>query len=297
MFTTPLDVDVPSWLQPTPDEDSAHFVTWSSGDGSRAVRVLHPVLVYPPGSTTTAPIPADYVGYLLGQADHGGHLTDRQDATVDGHPATLFTGTTDQSLDGSLGCPESGITANDCFGLQPEFVLRIAVITTDDGPLLIWLRNNVDANPDMKAEAQRFDQLLAGVHFSTRSPQAAPASTATAFDGVYQWTLTKDDALAHGTPNDKTPGSLATNPWTVTFTMASGKWALHVVDSDGAVEDYAGTFDAGRDHIDFHWAGNTLSFGVTADADGTLHLTAIPPMDPGDQYVWTTKPWIRQPAP
>ncbi len=31
--------------------------------------------------------------------------------------------------------------AADCFGLQPDFILRIAVIDTDAGPLLVWVRD------------------------------------------------------------------------------------------------------------------------------------------------------------
>jgi hypothetical protein len=42
-FRTPLDIAVPDWLDPAPQEDSTNFVTWVSPDGTRALRVLHPV--------------------------------------------------------------------------------------------------------------------------------------------------------------------------------------------------------------------------------------------------------------
>jgi hypothetical protein len=124
---------VPSWLESTPTDDTAHFVTWGSSDGSRALRILSPVIVYPPGSFTAAPIPKDYVGYLLGLTATGGHFAERVDTKVDGHTAVVVTATTDRPIDGSMGCPETGISPADCFGLQPEFVLRLAVITTEHG--------------------------------------------------------------------------------------------------------------------------------------------------------------------
>jgi hypothetical protein len=295
-FAAPVDVTVPSWLDPTPAEDTAHFVTWGSSDGSRAVRILSPVVVYPPGSSTAVTIPKDYLSYLLSQADHGGHFSDRVQTTVDGRPATVVTATTDQPLDGSLGCPETGIRAADCFGLQPDLILRMAVITADPAPLLIWLRLNVDAKPDMTAESQRFDQFLAGVRFAKRAPQQAPVPAATAFDGVYEWTLTKEDALAHGTSGDKTPESLATYPWKFTITMAAGTCTLHGEFATGAPENDSGTYDVVGNRINFHWSGTTESFTITNDPDGTLHLAAIPPMEAGDEYVHTTKPWTNKRA-
>src|SRR4249919_1377765 len=89
-FTTPVDVAVPSWLDPTPSDDTAHFVTFGSSDGSRALRLLSPVVVYPPGSSTATPIPKDYLSYLLGQAANGGHFAERADNKVDGHPAVVL---------------------------------------------------------------------------------------------------------------------------------------------------------------------------------------------------------------
>jgi hypothetical protein len=290
-FATPVDVAVPSWLEPTPTDDTAHFVTFGSSDGSRAVRILSPVVVYPPGESTATPLPKDYVSYLLGQTANGGHFAERADTKVDGHPAVVLTATTGQSIDGSLGCPDTGISAADCFGLQPEFVLRLAVITTDQGPLLIWLRNSVDNKPDMKAETENFDQFLAGVHFSGRSPQTAPEAVTTALDGTYTWTLTKQDALAHGTADDKTPESLANYPITFTVVLDKGGW--HMSDSMNPDEG-KGAFAVTGNRIDFHWSGSVLSFTFTTDADGALHLTAIPPMVAGDQFVMTTKAWTKK---
>ena len=107
---------MPDWLKPLPDEDSTNFVTFLSSDGSRAVRILAPVEVYPPGSNVAVAPPNDFLGYVLGQADSGVQFTDRTDTTIDSHPATVVTATTDVPLDGSVGCPESGIPADTCYG-------------------------------------------------------------------------------------------------------------------------------------------------------------------------------------
>lgn len=166
-FTIPFDVVVPSYVESAPAEDSANFVTWLSLDESLAIRFLHPVVVYEPGATTTSPVPTDFVSYLLAQTDHGAKVDARTDTTIDGHQASIFTVTTAKSIDGSLGCPGTGIAADECFGIQPEYAMRLAVVTTGRGPLLIWLRSSVHRNDDVAAEPERFDQLLSGLDFAS----------------------------------------------------------------------------------------------------------------------------------
>lgn len=290
-FTTPLDLSVPSWLVPTPAEDTAQFVTFTSADDSRSVRILSPVVLYPPGSTTETPIPEDYVGYLLTQTDHGGQLTDRVEATVDGHPATVVTARTDKPLDGSLGCPDTGISPSDCFGLQPDLILRLAVVRTDHGPLLIWLRNQVSANPDMATETQHFTELLSGVHFSARSPQAAPARAATQLDGTYTWTITDQDARRYGTASDRTSKGLARFPITFTIVLEEGNWTMQ---ETGSSDTGSGTYEITGDRLTFHWSGTTLAFDVKKAKDGTLHLRGVVPMDLGERFIWTTEPWVKR---
>jgi hypothetical protein len=167
-FAVPIDVVLPPFVDPQPAEDSANFVTWLSADEALAIRFLRPVVVYQPGSATAGPLPTDYIGYLLGQADHGAQFTDRKDTTVDGNKAVVLTATTAKSIDGSLGCPGTGIIADECFGLQPEYALRMAIIDMDSGPLLIWLRSSLHLTEDVAAEPERFDELLAGLRFVDR---------------------------------------------------------------------------------------------------------------------------------
>jgi hypothetical protein len=260
------------------------------------VRFLIPVNLYPPDGTGTTPPPKDYVAYLLSQTDFGAHFADVTETTVGGRPATIVTATVDDSLDGSLGCPEEDMPAADCFGLQPDFILRIAVIDTGDRTLLVWLRNTVAADADMTAEADSFQQLLTGVRFSERAVQAPPATVApapTPLDGTYGWTITEEDALAHGTPGDKEPESSALLPSTFTVTMDDGAWDIRYRDSGGDHDEGGGTYTVEGDQVVFDWHGTLLAFTFTVDDDGTLHLEPQPPMNAGDQFIWTTKPWER----
>jgi hypothetical protein len=293
-FAIPFDVELPSYLDPTPADDAENFVTWGSADGSVAARFLRPVAVYPPGSSESGQVPSDYVTYLLGQADDGARLEDREDTTVDGHEAVIVTGTTAAPLDGSLGCPRADVTADDCFGLQPDYSLRIAVVSTDSGLLLVWLRSAIDDTAAVAAQHERLDQLLAGVQFADRAVEAASSTEVdTEYDGVYRWTITKDDALAHGTPGDKSPAGLARFPQTFTATLEAGHF--HMIESGSSdVED--GPFEASSGRLLLGDRANGLTTTVTRDPDGTLHLTPVPPiLDVGAVFVLTTKPWVPVP--
>ena len=157
----PFEVTLPDWVAPEPAVAEPNFVTWESHHPDRGIRFLAPVNLYPPGSTTTTPLPDDYVTYLLSQTDHGATFSDVVETTIDGLPATVVTATTDQSIDGGLGCQADGLTAEDCFGLQPDLSLRLAVVEVGDQPLLIWVRDirGVDAEYDT------FDTMLSSLRF------------------------------------------------------------------------------------------------------------------------------------
>ena len=160
-FTLPFDVTVPSWLAGEADVDEPGFVTWDAPDIDRAVRFLLPTELYEPGATTATAPPDDYLAYLMAQAADGAEFTDLTDTTVDGRPATLLTASAATSLDGSLGCPETGMAPADCFGLQPDLKLRIAVIDAGDETLLVWVRDLRGAS----AEYESFESMLASIRF------------------------------------------------------------------------------------------------------------------------------------
>jgi hypothetical protein len=159
-FVVPFEVEVPGWLPAQPSVEESNFVTWESTSEDRKVRMLVPVTVYLPGETTPSPPPADYLPYLLGQAQSGGEFTDQETVQVDGREATLLTATTGSGgLDGSLGCQSEGMAAEDCWGLQPDLTLRIAVIPLDGTTLLAWSRTVRD-DPGSDDQIADFDQMI-----------------------------------------------------------------------------------------------------------------------------------------
>jgi hypothetical protein len=289
-FRVPFDLTVPSWLDAEPSDDASNFVTWHDKiDPDRAVRFLLPVKIYPPGSSNATAVPKDYLSYLLGQTDHGAHFTDTTKTTIDGRPATVVTATTAGSLDGSLGCAEPDTPALDCFGLQPDLVVRIAVIGLEGKTVLVWLRSN--SGVAMTPQIDAFNQLLAGLRFSKRAPQVTAASIplSTPLDGTYTWTITKDDALSAS----KNSPDLALLPSVFTMTMSMGTWHLVHNDTDGFHDEGGGSYAVRESEVAFKWQGQTLTFVFALDATGAVRLVAKLPMDPGDAFFWATKPWTR----
>ncbi len=164
-FKVPFTVTLPDWLEAAADADEPNLVTWEDAQSGLKVRVLRPVDIYAPGSTSTTPPPEDYLAYLRAQSDHGAHFTDVVETTIGGNPVTFLTATTDTSLDGSLGCQREAMAAADCWGLQPDLILRIAVITAGDTTVLVWLRGNAFATDEFTAHLESFEQMVASVRF------------------------------------------------------------------------------------------------------------------------------------
>jgi TRAP-type transport system periplasmic protein len=125
------------------------------------------------------------------------------------------------------------------------------------------------------------------------APAQAGAQQGTAagrqLDGVYRWTLTKKDALKHGTVDDKTAAGLSQFPLVFTMTLREGSWQLEADDQHG------GTYAVTRDRIVFDWPREdaVLTFNFSVDDKGDLDVRPVAPMDSGDQFVWSTKSWTR----
>ena len=167
-FVVPFTVTVGASLKSPPHLDSRNLLFWDAANGSDSkVRFLVPVNVYRPGSPAPEAPPKDYLTYLQGLTSQGAKLSDVTKVTVDGHPATLMsaTMTNDSGLDGSLGCAtaDPDKAAEGCFGVQPDLILRIAVIPVGNSTLLAWARTN-KTFPD-PAFLAMFETMLKSVRF------------------------------------------------------------------------------------------------------------------------------------
>jgi TRAP-type C4-dicarboxylate transport system substrate-binding protein len=118
----------------------------------------------------------------------------------------------------------------------------------------------------------------------TGKASGQPASTGTVpadLNGVYRYTITKNDAIAAGAGDD--PDYPATN----TVWLKDGSFRA----TGGLRATYSVTGD--RITFDIPEFGYSLTFTLSVDGKGNLHLTPVQPMDHGDAVLWSTKPWIK----
>ena len=170
-FAVPLTITVPaSFFKAQPNSDANTLLTWFTGSGEarfHKVRFLLPDSLYRPGQTAPEKPPKDYLTYLRGLSRQGLTLADEKKITVDGHSATLMTGTAEHDLDGSIGCPQIGgppDAGGDCFGWGPAAEARIAVIDVSGRTLVTWAGINKGAS-DESAFFAAFEAMLKSVQF------------------------------------------------------------------------------------------------------------------------------------
>jgi TRAP-type C4-dicarboxylate transport system substrate-binding protein len=179
-------------------------------------------------------------------------------------------------------------------GAQP-----VAATDTDLEGLRIAFQPVVDALRDGGASAtlKRIEALKAtvtpdvplSVPENCGEDTPAPPSAGTAHvDGTYRWVITKEDAVAYGTPGDKTKEGLSRFPVTFTMTLRDGGWTLTEDDSTDA---YGGTFAADASTIDFQWGPSSLKWTYTQDPSGALTLTPLNAGARGDVFVWGSEAW------
>jgi TRAP-type transport system periplasmic protein len=119
---------------------------------------------------------------------------------------------------------------------------------------------------------------------ATTSGRERPAST---INGTYHWRITSEGASAAvravggSAPDEAEVGTVPK------MTLRDGKWRM----GDEDPEAYSGTYKIVGSRIVFDWGGDILTFAFTRDADKTIHLEPIPPMNPGDAGVWAGGPW------
>jgi TRAP-type C4-dicarboxylate transport system substrate-binding protein len=125
---------------------------------------------------------------------------------------------------------------------------------------------------------------LAAIEQAMRPVYAQLERDPSFLDGTYRRRITRAGALKVGAdPDDDLVGTIAS------MTLRDGSWSEGV----GGSRD-RGTFKVIGDRIAFDtpW-GYTDTFTFKRRPDGTLELTAVLPMDRGDQLAMSSSPWTR----
>jgi C4-dicarboxylate-binding protein DctP len=124
-------------------------------------------------------------------------------------------------------------------------------------------------------------------------PLAGPVRPPSLLDGTYHWRLTKAAALAFGPPASDNPDH---SPYPIIFGVVLHDGRAITIDGNPAM---IGTYTITGNHVTFLWRdfGYPLTFRFRRDPSGTLFLSAVHPMDRGDEFVWSGAPWRRVGAP
>jgi TRAP-type transport system periplasmic protein len=124
-------------------------------------------------------------------------------------------------------------------------------------------------------------------------PTQGPGTPPTSLNGTYRFTITRQDALDSPTES-KSPSHLATFPWIFTATLKDGRWTMAHTGGDVETDSPGDSYSLQGDTIAFNWTGvGVLRFTYSLDNKGNLTLRSVPPMDPGNVFVWTTHTWTR----
>ena len=196
-------------------------------------------------------------------------------------------------MDGVLGCQKPGLAAGDCFGLQPDLTLRIAVVDVSGKTLLIWERTAESASDaDKAANVQTFEDMLATVRFSNRPVQTAEPGQASVIDGVWTATWTRDELAAYPLLNrDELYDDLWGNS---TLSLKEGQ-------GNGSIKNV--TREA-RDSFTYQVKGDMVTFDRDSGERSVMRWSLV-----GDQLVfkrdaslgtgptvYVIRPWTRQTA-
>jgi TRAP-type transport system periplasmic protein len=117
---------------------------------------------------------------------------------------------------------------------------------------------------------------------ASKQPDEKDGTVPSALNGTYRYILTKDDARKGGERNlDEYPG-------VTTVTLRDGQ-------VDGGCFEKGATYWVNGKRITFNAPayGYTMTFSFSTDGKGNLHLTPVLPMDRGDAFVCSYKPWIK----
>jgi hypothetical protein len=110
---------------------------------------------------TRATTYAAYLAQIQAQRKYGLTIADEKTTTVGGRPATLMTLTAapGSNLVSVLGCERPNDTREMCWGLEPVFTIRFAVVDTVGGVTTMWLRAT-STNPDKDRAFADFESAL-----------------------------------------------------------------------------------------------------------------------------------------
>jgi hypothetical protein len=117
------------------------------------------------------------------------------------------------------------------------------------------------------------------------APEQAAGNAGTApvdLNGTYRYLLTKEDARKGGEANlDEFPSVTTVK--------------LHDGQVEGGCFGQGATYSVAGDQITFDAPeyGYSMTFNFSLDGEGNLHLTPVPPMDKGDAFQCSSKPWTR----
>jgi TRAP-type transport system periplasmic protein len=153
---------------------------------------------------------------------------------------------------------------------------------------------SLEQDPQTKAFIQQIEDLKRSTPAGT--PLAVPAACAgkapakpakqsgsvpSSLNGTYRYELTKEDALRVGDPEADQ------FPYVGTVTMRDGEV------KGGCFEVARYSVTGNRITFDVPEFGYTITFTFVVDDMGSLHLTPVQPMDPGDAFQCAYKPWTK----
>jgi TRAP-type C4-dicarboxylate transport system substrate-binding protein len=154
---------------------------------------------------------------------------------------------------------------------------------------------SLEQDPQTKAFIERIQALKrstaagaslaipAGCTGTALEQPAGSAGTAPAgLNGTYRYLLTKEDARKAGDPE------LDAFPQVTTVKLRDGR-------VDGGCFGQGATYSVTGDRITFNSpeSGYSTTFTFSVDGKGSLHLTPVPPMDKGDAFQCSYKPWTK----
>ena len=117
---------------------------------------------------------------------------------------------------------------------------------------------------------------------TARAASKPPDGSPSILNGTYHRLLTASAARAVGAA----AGPPEQYPLVITAVLRDGTWIENSNDPPGR-----GSYTVAATRVTFDLGGNITSFTYTRDADGTLRLRPILPMDRGRSVGWPVAPW------